>query len=138
MTSVLKPWAGHGDVISGGFALSLDQNREVGGVLAIPCLEWLEDLQTVRAWGDLDFNGRSVLRWSLVGVLAWVVSVPWKSVTGRRFELEIIPIFVLQRVGQRVEIEGTGNTECDDKIGRGNERVGGRIGVVTSSEVAVV
>jgi len=99
MTSVLEPRASHGDVIGSGFTLGLDQNWKVGGVFAIPSLEWLEDLQTIRAWGNLNFNGRSVLRWSLVGVLAWVVSVPWKTVTGGWFELKFFAIFVLQRVG---------------------------------------
>merc|ERR1719487_1488966 len=36
VTTVLQPGTGHGDVVSGGLALSLDQDGEVGGVLAIP------------------------------------------------------------------------------------------------------
>lgn len=57
MATVLQPWTGHRDVVGGGLALSLDQDWKVGSVLAVPGLEWLENLETVGGWGDSDGDG---------------------------------------------------------------------------------
>lgn len=54
VTTVLQPRTSHRDVISGSLALSLDQDWDVLCVLTVPCLEWLEDLETVGLRGDGD------------------------------------------------------------------------------------
>ncbi|KAI6755925.1 hypothetical protein HG531_005031 [Fusarium graminearum] len=41
-------------------------------------------------------------------------------------------------VGERVEVKGASNRHGDDQIGRGDERVGGRVTVVSAGEVTVV
>jgi len=82
MSTVLQPGTGHGDVVGGGLALALDEDGEVGGVLAVPGLEWLEQLKTVGRGGHGDVNIRSVLGRVLVGVLAWVVTVGREAITG--------------------------------------------------------
>lgn len=138
VTTVLQPGTGHGDVVSGGLALSLDQDGKVGGVLAVPSVERLEDLETVRGRGNGNVDLGAVLRRSLVGVHARVVAVGGKTVTGRGLEHELVAILVLEGVGERVEVESTGDSHGHDKVGGGDEGVGSGVGIVTGSEVTVV
>lgn len=138
MATVLEPLTGHGDVIGGGLALALDEDRSVESVLAVPLLEGAQDLETVRLGRDDDADRGAILRRSLVGLLAGVVAVGGKTGTGRSLEHEVLAILVLQGIGERVEVEGASKGESDDEIGGGNESVGGRVGVVTTSEVTVV
>lgn len=138
MTTVLEPGTGHGDVISGGLALGLDQDREILGVLAIPRREGLEDLETVRARGDLDLNGSTVGRRSLVGILTRIESSVGETLSARRSEEELVAILVLQLIGERVKVEGASNGHGNNKIGGCDERVGGGVAVVATSEVTVV
>ena len=51
VTSVLQPWACHGDVVSGALALGLDQHHGICDVAANG-LEGLQDLQPLAVWGD--------------------------------------------------------------------------------------
>lgn len=138
VTTVLQPGAGHGDVISGSLSLSLDQDGQVGSVLAVPSIEGRQELQTVRGRSNLDIDGRAVLGRSLVGVHAWVVATGGKTVTGRRLELELLAVLVLESVGQRVEVQRAGNGQGNDQIGRGDEGVSSGVTIVTTSEVTVV
>lgn len=125
-------------MVGGGLALSLDQNWHVESILSIPSLEWLKNLETVRRRRDGDGNVAAVSWWSLVCVLAWVVSVAWKTVTAWLLQLEVLAVLVLKSVGKRVEGQISGKSHGNDDIGRGDEGVGGRVGIVTSSEVTVV
>jgi len=138
VTTVLEPGASHGDVIGGGLALGLDQDREVLGVLAIPSLEGLEELEAVGARGDLHLNRGAVGGRSLVGILTGVESSVGKTLSGRGGEQELVAILVLELVGQRVEVERSSDGHGNDKIGRGNERVGGGVAIVATGEVTVV
>jgi hypothetical protein len=56
------------DVVGGGLALSLDQDGKVEGVLLVPCVERLKELETVGGGGDSNVNGTALSRGSLVGV----------------------------------------------------------------------
>jgi len=56
MSTVLQPRTGHRDVISGGLALALNQNRHIQFILSIPGLERLENLKTVGGRGDGNAN----------------------------------------------------------------------------------
>lgn len=138
MATVLQPWASHGDVVSGGLALALDEDRDVSSILAIPGLESLEDLETVTGRGDSDVDSGTVDRRGLVGVTAGVVALSGETLAGGRLELELLAILVLQGIGERVELEGTGNSHGNNKVGGGDEGVSGGVGVVTASEVTVV
>ena len=138
VSTVLQPWAGHGDVVGSGLALALDKDGEVGGILAIPSLETTEDLQTLTLRRDSDSDGLTVSRRSLVGVTARVVALGRKTITRWGLEHEVVAVLVLQGVGERVEFESTGNGHGKDKIGRGDESVGGGVGIVTTGEVTVV
>lgn len=138
VATILQPWASHGDVIGGGLALALDEDRDADGVLAIPRLESSKELQTVTGGRDSDFDRGAVGGRSLVGVTAGVVALGGETLSSRRLEQELIAVLVLQLVSEGVELEGTGNGHGDDKVGRSDEGVGSRIGVVTASEVTVV
>jgi hypothetical protein len=138
VTTVLEPGTGHGDVISGGLALGLDEDREILGILAVPRLEGGKDLETVGGGGDIDSDTGTVLGGSLVSVLAGVVAANGETVTGGRRELELLAVLVLEGVGEGVEVEGAGNGQGDDHVGRGDEGVGSGVTVVSASEVTVV
>lgn len=138
VSTVLQPGTSHGDVISGGLALALDQDGEVQGVLAVPSLEGRQELQTVTGGGNGDLDGGTVLRRSLVGVTAGVVAVGRETGTGGRSEQELVAVLVLELVGQRVELQGTSDGQGDDHVGGSDEGVGSRVTVVTASEVTVV
>jgi hypothetical protein len=125
-------------VISGGLALALDEDRDVSGILAIPRLKSGKDLETVTAGRNSDVDERTVLGRGLVGVTAGVVATSRETLTSGRLELELLAILVLQVISERVELEGTGDSQGNNKVGRGDERVGGRVGIVTASEVTVV
>lgn len=125
-------------MVSGGLALTLDENWNALGVLSIPSLEWLKDLETVTGWADGNADGSTVSWRSLVGVTAWVVAIGWQTLTGWRSEHELVSVLVLELVGQWVKVKGTGDGESNNEVGRSDEGVGGRVGIVTASEVTVV
>jgi len=138
VSTVLQPRTSHGNVVSSGLALALDQDRDAQSILSIPGLESLKDLQAVAGGGDLNSDRLPVLRRSLVGVTARVVSISRETVTRWRRELELLAILVLQGVGERVELEGTSDGHGNNNVRGGNESMGGRVGIVTASEVTVV
>lgn len=138
VTTVLQPWASHGDVISGGLALSLDEDGDASDILAIPSIEGREDLETVRGGGDIDLDGLTVLGGSLVCVSAGVIAERRKTVTSGGLELELLAVLALQGIGQGVEVKSASNGEGDDEIGGSDEGVSGRVAVVTTGEVTVV
>jgi hypothetical protein len=138
VTTVLQPGTGHGDVVGGGLALGLDEDGHVLGVLAIPRLERSKDLETVGGRGDIDTDAGTVLGGSLVSVLARVVASGRETVTSGRSKLELLAVLVLQGIGKRVEVEGSGDGHGDNQIGRGDERVSGGVTVVSAGEVTVV
>lgn len=73
-----------------------------------------------------------------VTCLTRVVSPAWKSIAGRFLKLELAAIGSCQFIYKGVELEGASNGHCDDEVGRGDEGVGGRVGVVAASEVTYV
>lgn len=125
-------------MVGGGLALALDQDWHVGGVLSVPSLERLEDLETVRGRGNGDRDVGAVSWWGLVGVLAWIVSVGWETVTAWLLELEVLAVLVLEGIGEGVEGKVSGKSHGNDNIRRGDERVGSWVGIVTSGEVTIV
>lgn len=62
VSTVLQPRSTSRDVIRRALALHLDQHRQVLGLLAIPRLEGLQELETVRLGvdGDVDAGRRRV------------------------------------------------------------------------------
>lgn len=138
MSAVLEPRSGHGDVIGSGLARSLDQDGKVESVLARPRLEGLEDLEAVRGGRNLDVDGGAVSGGSLVGVVSGVVAPSGESVASGRSEQELVAVLVLQLIGERVEGKGASNAEGDDQIGGSDERVGGRVSVISAGKVSVV
>ena len=139
VTTVLQPWTGHRDVISGGLTLALDQDWEILGILSVPGLERLEELETVGGWGDSNRDSGAVSWWSLVGVHSWVErSRGWEAITLWWGEHELLSVSALKGVGKWVEVEGSSDGQGDNEIWGGDEGVGGWVGIVTASEVTVV
>lgn len=138
VTSVLQPRSTGRDVVSGTLAQSLDQDGSLDNVLAVPWLEGLQELESVRLGVNGDLDVASVLGRSLEGVLSRVVTSSGEFVTGRVGELELLAIGTLQGVGQRVEGQVTGKGHGGNEIGRGDKGVRSRVGVVSASEISVV
>lgn len=138
MSTVLQPGTTSGDVISCAFALDLDENGDIGGLLAIPLLEGLQELKTVGLGINLDLNGSAVCGRSLEGVLSRIVATGRELKARGRRELEGLARRGGDRVGQRVEGKGTSKGKSSDDIGRGDEGVSGGVSIVASSEVTVV
>jgi len=116
MPSVLEPGPTGRDVISGTFALGLDKNRGIDNVLAVPRLERLEQLKTVRCFANSNLDGGSIARRCLEGVLARIVAFARELVTGRLGEFELLAIGALQTVGQGVEFEVAGKDESGNDL----------------------
>lgn len=138
MASVLEPGTGLRDMVSGGLTKRLDKDGHVNAVLAVPRLEGLEDLESVRSGRHINLDGRSVGGGSLVGVHAGVVASVGQTLSGGLLELELLTLGILEGVGQRVESQVTGNGKGGDEIGRGDESVGGGVRIVSAGEVSVV
>ena len=138
VSTVLEPGASHGDVVRSRLALGLDQDGHILGILAIPCVERRQNLETVRAGRDLNVHGGAVGRGGLVSILTRVEALAREGITGGRGKLELLAVLVLERVGKGVEVESTSNRQGNDKVRRRYEGVGSRVAVVASGEVTVV
>ncbi|KAH3664269.1 hypothetical protein OGAPHI_004621 [Ogataea philodendri] len=137
VSTVLQPRTSHGNVVSGGLTLRLDQNWHVDRVLSIPWLEWSKLLQSVRSWGNVNLNVVSDLWWSLVSVLTGVVSLWWETNSDRRLEHELVSVSILQLVSDWVESQVTSNGVSNNHLWRSNESVGSWVTVVSRGEVSV-
>lgn len=137
MATVLEPGTSHGDVIGGGLAVALDEDRNVVGILTVPGLEGGEDLETIGGGGDVDVDAGTVLGGSLVSIVTGVVATLGKTLAGGRREHELVAVLVLELIGEGVEVKRASNGQGDDHVGRGDERVSGGVTVVSASEVSV-
>ena len=137
MSTVLQPRATSGNVIGCALALSLDEDREVGGG-AIPDLEGLEKLETVALGVNSAADAGTVCRRRLEGVLARVIATRWEFVTGRSLELEGLAIGADQGVSQGVETEYSGERQSSGDVRGCDEGMGGGVSIVTAGEVTVV
>lgn len=138
MTSVLKPGTTSRNVVSGTLALGLDKNTSVDNVLAVPRLEGLQELESVRSGADGDGDGGTVSRRSLESVLSGVVALGRELIARGVGELELLAVGTLESVGHGVEGEITSKDHGSDKVRRGNKGVGSGVGIVSTSEVSVV
>lgn len=98
----------------------------------------MEELKTVTLRVNCDRNASTVSRRGLEGVLAGVVATGRKLITSRVRELERLAIRTNEGVRNRVEGEVTSEGHCSYNIWGGDESVGGRVSIVTASEVTVV
>ena len=112
-----KPNGGHVYRVLTALALDLDEDREIRRSLAIPGVEWLQELQTIRVGVDSNVNGSAVARGRLVGVLARVISTRRKFITGWLAELEWLAIRTSKSVRQWVEGKTTAIGHSSDDIG---------------------
>jgi hypothetical protein len=61
------------------------------------------------------------------------VAVGGKTSTSGLLEHELVAVFVLEGVGERVEVQGAGKRHGDNEIGGGDERVSGGVAVKVST-----
>ena len=138
MTTVLEPGATSGDVVGRALALDLDEDGQVLGCLAVPRLEGLEQLEAVRLGVNGDLDGSTVRRRGLEGVLSGVVTLGRELKAVGVVEIELLAVRASELVSEGVEAEVAGKRECSDNVGGGDEGVGSGVGIVATSEVAVV
>lgn len=62
VAAVLQPGAGSRDVIGGALALDLDQDGQIGQILAVPLVEGLQQLQALRLGIDSNLDLVASLR----------------------------------------------------------------------------
>ena len=87
----------------------------------------------------LDFTSIDFQKLSIIGTLtSWVIPIHGKSITSRRCQLEVIAILILERIGERIEVQAASKGHGNNEIGRGHEGVSGWVSIVTSGEVSVV
>ena len=127
-----------GELIRTALALHLDQNRQILWSLRIPGLERLQQLKTLTRRVHSNRHTSTVFRWRLISVLTGVVSTRRQFVSSRSGESEFLAIGTLQRVCQGVEREVSGKRHGGNDIGRCDECVRSRVGIIAASEVAVV
>jgi hypothetical protein len=70
--------------------------------------------------------------------LARIVPAAGQAIASGLLELELGTIGRGKFVDQRIELQGASNGHCDDEVGRSDEGVSGRVGVVAASEVTYV
>lgn len=138
VTSILEPGTTSRDVVSGALALSLDKNRSLDNVLAVPRLEGLQELKSIRRRVDSDGDGGAVSGRSLEGVLSGVVALGGELMARGVREPELLAVGTLERICHRVESEVTGKDHGSDKVRGGNKGMGSGVGIVSTSEVSVV
>jgi hypothetical protein len=114
--TVLQPRSRHRDVVGGGLALGLDEDRHIQLVLSIPRLEGLQKLETVAGWRDGNGDAGTVRRRCLVRILSRIISFCGEAETGRRREEELVSVLILQLIRQRVEMEAASNGHRHHKI----------------------
>lgn len=138
VASVLEPWSTSGDVIGGALALYLDQDRAALRVFAVPSRERCEFLKALRLGVDEDIDAVLVSWWWLVGVNTLVIPETRQIFSSWVGEFEGLAVCANQTVCHRVEAKRAGESHGSDDVWRGNERMGGRVGVVSAGEVTVV
>lgn len=138
VSTVLQPGAACTDVVRRALALNLDQDWQVRWVFTVPWLEWLKLLKAVAGLLNDNLNGSAVLRRGLEGVLSRIVTTRRELVAGGVREPERLAVRAIQSVGERVERQVASECHGSDDIGRRDERVCGRVSVITAGEIAVV
>ena len=138
VAAILEPRTGGADVIGGALALDLDEDGQVDEVLAAPLVERLEELEARRLGIDVHLLAGADRRRRLIGVDAGVEAARRQRVAARRLQLELLAAGVGELVRDRVEAQVAGYGERGHDLGRGDEAVRLRVGVVAAREVAIV
>jgi hypothetical protein len=114
--------AGRRNVVRGGLAAGLHENRQVEKVTTIPGGPWLQELQALAIGLDAELNLAVVLwRRDLRGVACFEIS---RRDLRRRFgcpKAEGLPIGSHQGLGQRVERESAGKSHGGHDLGAADE-----------------
>ena len=119
-------------------ALDFNQDGQVGRGNPIPSLEGCKKLQTVTLRINGNGNLSSISRRGLESVLTGIVAL-WRQLVARGVaELEGFAVGANEGVRKRVESEVTSKGNSGYDVWRRNKSMCGGIGIVTTSEVAIV
>src|SRR6266511_4396737 len=136
---MINRWTGNWRItIRTALALNLNKNGQILRGLAIPRLEGLQQLETIRFGMDCNLNGSGISWGRLEGVFARIISTGWEFKATWSLKFEFFAVRSGKRISERIEGERTAKGESSDNIGRSYECVGARVSVVTASEIAVV
>ena len=138
MAPIAQPRSSHRDVVGGALALRLDEDRQVGDVLTVPCREWSQQLESVAGRRHGDLHAAAVRRRCLERLFTGIEAVGRQLLARSDGEADLLAGIVGERVVGRVEVEATGNGQGHHRLGRGDEGMRGRIAVVALREVPVV
>ena len=116
----------------------LDEDEHVLVVLAVPLVEGVEELEAGRLGVDVDADGGRVGGRRLERVLAGVEAERRQFVGEGVGQEELGAVGGRQLVGARVKVEPAGQRQRRRQLGRRDEAVRRRIGVVARRKVAVV
>ena len=98
----------------------------------------MQQLKTITLRIHSNRDARTVAWGRLEGILTRVVSAWRQFIASGVGEFEGFAIRALERVREGVEGERASKGHGGDDVGGGDERMCGRVGVITSSEVTVV
>ena len=137
MTAELQPRTSHRDVVGGALSLSLDEQRHVDKIVSIPSGKRLQTLQTLR------FGSNHHLHVSMVGgrcneaIVGLSKALRWEVVALRSIKTHAVAIAVGQRVGDRIEVEPSGNGQSGGQFWTSDESKCIGVAISTTAEIAV-
>ena len=134
-----QPFAGRRDLVGGGLALRLDQERQSHEVASVPRRPRREALEALacRVDGDLHALARGGRR-NVVAIGMNEAARRHVRRLRRRLEAEGLPVRPGERLGPRVEREPTGDAERRHDLRARDEAHRGDAPVVAAGEVAVI
>jgi len=97
-------------------AFDLDEDWQVGWLLPIPCLERLEELESITFRVNGDGDGSAILWRALVSVLAGIISTRRQLIARRIRKLERFAVSADECVGHRVEGKVASKSHGSDDI----------------------
>ena len=140
MSSELKPWASHRNMVSGALALCFYEEWHIVVVVAIPLGKRFEFLQALRIVIDNHLNilvfFRSNEESRLFEIFGYKAS--WREGESiRLIEHHALPYFVLKWVGGRIEIKTTWYSHSDCHFRTSDKGIGVWITIGTTSEITI-
>ena len=137
MSTELQPRACHRNVVGRTLALRLDEQRHVNKVVSVPCSKRLQTLQTFRVGCDNHFHITVVGGRCNESVVGLSKSLRREIESLRLVKFHTVTVAVSQRVGHRIEIQTSSDSQSRCEFGASNEceRIG--VAISTAAEVAV-
>ena len=137
MPSKTQPRACHRDMVGSTFALCFDEQFSPCNIFAVPSRERSQQLQAVRSRRYNHLHTTTIGCRSLVTWVVFSKSFGRQLFTIRRFKFHFLAFVVGERIGNRVKIQSTGNSQSSYHFRRSNKSVCIGVAVSTFREVAI-